>query len=258
MDVPPGFKLCAGIVVFVVGLGIHLLDAFHRLSYLETDLPAVYSFVVSPIFTNGTILAGLFVMVVGIVELKKHRLHLQRENIGERKPTSKPLSDGVFDRLGSDSGDPPPATLQAKASPGPQASTGGMNAGIQTLVIRNPVVPPRELRASTAGNGAQRFEVGAKPTRLIFRPSQTTVEVKDLPKEMDFGTYNLTVACDGTSLVINDHNRQVFLDVLVEHAEVPGLPVPTIHPATTLDNATLADRRTPRRAPRDSAKYSYR
>jgi hypothetical protein len=120
MDVPPGFKLCAGIVVFVVGLGIHLLDAFHRLSYLETDLPAVYSFVVSPIFTNGTILAGLFVVVVGIVELKKHRLHLQRENIEERKPTSKPLSDGVFDRLGSDSGAPLPPRFRQKRPPAPK------------------------------------------------------------------------------------------------------------------------------------------
>ncbi len=98
-----------------------------------------------------------------------------------------------------------------------QPTMSGFGGALEQLLIPGPVIPPRELKAGTSGKGVQRFEVGVKPTRLMFRPSQIAIEAKDLPKEMDFGTYKLTVACEGTALVIHDHNVQRPLDTSIAH-----------------------------------------
>lgn len=73
MRVPRYLTFIGGAVVFLIGLSIHALDYFHRLTYLKEELPVFYSWLVGPTVLFGLILLGVVVMITGLIEMRKER-----------------------------------------------------------------------------------------------------------------------------------------------------------------------------------------
>jgi hypothetical protein len=69
--------------------------------------------------------------------------------------------------------------------------------------------PSTEFEYISNGLGAQAANIGAKPLKVWFAPSEVTLEPKDLPKELTINGNKVTISeFTGTGFTIDDHGIQ--------------------------------------------------
>jgi hypothetical protein len=204
MSLRPVFTLVLGAVLLIVSQVNNLFSLFRSVDWLRINAPGLFFALSAPRVQLTLVLAGLAMCAFGLYEtLKKPKRDLLTSSSLQFPIEEKPRErDATMFRA---------------------------TARLEHVFIPSATTPPRELRASTSGEGVQRFDVGVVPHVLEFKSSGLVIPVRDLPKGIELEGRKLTISCEGKELVVNDHGQALPFHVHVHAATVPQVLGPTIN-----------------------------
>jgi len=156
----------------------------------------------------------LAVIIIGVATLiatvasPEVRSFLHLDNTSPAASEAKPLSPASQTDKNQNPPKPIAASLQPILPTSPAEKTGIRDNTTVVVHRASPHSGAHTAVVATTGNGEQEANLGAAPTKLMFKPPGVVVSKAELPKKIDVSRQTLTVVrCTNSGFVVDDHKH---------------------------------------------------